>query len=477
MMKKTSTLDGHIFSVGILPYVVAHYNMEIPFPSGNFAEICKNGSCEEWLDLDIAKQSALKILEKQKQDPNYISRIYRVFNKKKEAYLEFFNKEIMKTDLTSLSDEELLALFHSFFHLYVDEYGIAAITYVYADALSDLLFKKLSKKFGDKAAEVIAVITHPEEEHFVSAQKKEMLKIKSQIVKEFGKEIFEKNAKEIESFLKNNNLYSELEEHSKNYFWIENNYKRKKILKPIDFLEKMKHETTQILLDDSSQKKIAYLQKLDEEERAIATLLLKGAELQDERKMCALLADHFVFTLLEDISKRVSIPFDLLVNSTPWELPKILNKDFDPKILEQRGKDWFTIYYDHKDYHAEIGFIQGRKYNYETQENVDEIKGTPASPGVVKGKVRVIQSEEEFSKMQEGEILVAGMTRPEYVPIMKKAKGIVTDEGGLTCHAAIVSRELKVPCIVGTLISTRVLKDGDLIELDANKGIIKIMKS
>ena len=65
---------------------------------------------------------------------------------------------------------------------------------------------------------------------------------------------------------------------------------------------------------------------------------------------------------------------------------------------------------------------------------------------------------------------------PEYVPLMKKAAAIVTDEGGITCHAAIVSRELNKPCIIGVKIATKVLKDGDLIEVDAEKGVVKVIK-
>jgi pyruvate,water dikinase len=68
------------------------------------------------------------------------------------------------------------------------------------------------------------------------------------------------------------------------------------------------------------------------------------------------------------------------------------------------------------------------------------------------------------------------MTRPEFVPLMKKAIAIVTDEGGITCHAAIVSRELKKPCIIGTKVATQVLKDGDMVEVDANSGIVRILK-
>ena len=77
---------------------------------------------------------------------------------------------------------------------------------------------------------------------------------------------------------------------------------------------------------------------------------------------------------------------------------------------------------------------------------------------------------------EHGDILVTGMTRPEFVPLMKKSSAIITDEGGITCHAAIVSRELKIPCIIGTKIATQILKDGDLVEVDADNGVIKIVE-
>ncbi len=68
------------------------------------------------------------------------------------------------------------------------------------------------------------------------------------------------------------------------------------------------------------------------------------------------------------------------------------------------------------------------------------------------------------------------MTRPDYIAGIKKAAAIITDEGGVTCHAAIVSRELGIPCIIGTKIATKVLKDGDQVDVNANHGIIKIIK-
>jgi len=85
-------------------------------------------------------------------------------------------------------------------------------------------------------------------------------------------------------------------------------------------------------------------------------------------------------------------------------------------------------------------------------------------------------SENDFNKFKSGDILVTSMTRPEFVTLMKMAKAVITDEGGITCHAAIVSRELGLPCIIGTEMATRLLKDGDIVEVDADKGIVKLVK-
>ncbi len=101
------------------------------------------------------------------------------------------------------------------------------------------------------------------------------------------------------------------------------------------------------------------------------------------------------------------------------------------------------------------------------------LSGQIACRGKVAGVAKVLRSPLDIGKMNRGDILVARMTTPDYVVGMKKAAAIVTDEGGLTCHAAIVSRELHVPCIIGTKIATKVLKDGDLVEVDAEKGIVR----
>ncbi len=104
------------------------------------------------------------------------------------------------------------------------------------------------------------------------------------------------------------------------------------------------------------------------------------------------------------------------------------------------------------------------------------VKGLPASPGTASGQAHILKSQEEIDSFKQGEVLVTKMTAPDWVPAMKKAKAIVTDEGGMTCHAAIVSREMGVPCIVGTgslsTKATETILDGEMITVDGKEGVV-----
>lgn len=111
---------------------------------------------------------------------------------------------------------------------------------------------------------------------------------------------------------------------------------------------------------------------------------------------------------------------------------------------------------------------------------VKEVKGNIANKGKVTGRVRIISFtakdyNEQVAAFEQGEILVTGMTRPQIVHLCKKAAAIVTDEGGITSHAAVVSREFGIPCVIATHNATRVFKTGDMVEVDADNGIVKVL--
>lgn len=107
---------------------------------------------------------------------------------------------------------------------------------------------------------------------------------------------------------------------------------------------------------------------------------------------------------------------------------------------------------------------------------VDEIKGRAAYLGKIQGLVVLVHNKEDLHKVKEGSILVTSMTTPEMVLAMGKAAAFVTDEGGITCHAAILAREMKKPCLTGTQNATKIFKDGDLVEVDTEKGLVRKIK-
>ncbi len=126
------------------------------------------------------------------------------------------------------------------------------------------------------------------------------------------------------------------------------------------------------------------------------------------------------------------------------------------------GKDWKRVF-------KQCGYF----YEEETPTG-NQVKGTVAfQSGIIKGKVRVVYALEQLGEFRDGEILVTPMTVPDFISAMKKAAAIVTDEGGITCHAAIVSRELKIPCVIGTKFATKLFKNGDEVEVDTLSGTVK----
>jgi len=157
------------------------------------------------------------------------------------------------------------------------------------------------------------------------------------------------------------------------------------------------------------------------------------------------------------------------------------------QILAKLGKQLENHYYFPQD--AEWAIEKGRVYLVQTRPvtttgNKDEstisvvnekdiiLRGDPASPGIASGSVKILQSAKEIHKISHGDILVAEQTNPDYVPAMKKAAAIVTERGGRTSHAAIVSRELGIPAIVGTDKAMTTLKDGMVITVNGSTGVI-----
>jgi len=216
--------------------------------------------------------------------------------------------------------------------------------------------------------------------------------------------------------------------------------------------------------------------------KAYVELLQDYMYLRTYRKNIISKAHYLHLLLLLEIGNRMAIGEDIKLVSYEEMINYLKNGDVvTQEVIKERKEAWAVLSLDGK-----ISIISGKtsikatakKYKIEDvqlQASQKVVKGRPACLGKVTGKVKIIMNIKEINKIKQGDILITPMTTPDFVPILKKVIAIVTDEGGVTCHAAIVSREFNIPCIVGTGNATKVFKDGDVIEVDANLGVAKII--
>lgn len=182
----------------------------------------------------------------------------------------------------------------------------------------------------------------------------------------------------------------------------------------------------------------------------------------------------YISKIYETISKETNIDVSLIKMLKTQELYGYYNNgsNIDKEELLKRYNNGFYIY----DRGNESKLFYSEKNLFEEYFKQNFVKGVIANKGIVKGKVKIVNSLETSVKFKKGDILISINTNPSLLNIIKKASAIVSDEGGLTSHAAIVSRELGIPCIIGTKIATKVFKDNDLVEVDANNGIVRKLK-
>lgn len=190
-------------------------------------------------------------------------------------------------------------------------------------------------------------------------------------------------------------------------------------------------------------------------------------------------SDHLFYDARHTILKKYADKLDITTSDICMMEPSEIVSGDTSKINERRV-GYAIIIIDGK-----ITCLFGKEANllqkeisskFKSEDRSNQIKGNIASMGKVIGIARILLSHKDIHKLQKGEILITSMTTPDFVSAMERASAFVTDEGGITCHAAIVAREFNVPCIVGTGNATKIIKDGDLLEVDANTGIVKILK-
>ena len=223
------------------------------------------------------------------------------------------------------------------------------------------------------------------------------------------------------------------------------------------------------------------LSKLAQEHRYSPTIIRLVGQWHEQAETVTCNAWDRVKKILMKLAKRYGVLSEDVVYYLPNEFLRLLKsgKKVSERVISKRKKYYVLLMrngrirlYLGKAAHE----IERREVPQQNVADVHELKGMSASRGYAKGRVRIVNTEIQMRQMKKGEILVSIMTTPRLLLAAKKAAAIVTDQGGLTSHAAIVSREINVPCIIGTKIATKVFKDGDRVEVDATRGIVRKLK-
>ncbi|MFH1053985.1 MAG: PEP-utilizing enzyme [Candidatus Woesearchaeota archaeon] len=328
-----------------------------------------------------------------------------------------------------------------------------------------LIAKELKKEGINEVDEILEALSTPEELSFFQKEELELMRLKISKYKD------------------------KIKEHQKKYFWIRNSYGRVLNL-PLDHFEKELCKVSEKEALEKIKSIQNYIKQVRKKKQDVISKYNVPKEIQDicqtlsfcigwqyTRKKFIFIYTHIFTEITKELGKRNNIPFSDL---EMYARKDILNlaKGVKAENIEKRKKAFLSYYHEDSNKLTYMFGEEAEKFikpyiEVEVDENIKEVKGTGASKGIVKGKVCILLTPDNMDKMDKGDVLVAPMTSPDYVVAMRKACAVVTDEGGMTAHAAIVSRELGIPCIVGTRIATKLLKDGDIVEVDADNGIVR----
>jgi len=411
------------------------------------------------------------------KNPKTLSNLLKEWEKR----IVKFNKimvQVDKTNFTACSNQELLKLYHLWYNAYLQEYGIAI---GFQDAFSmtegDFLRPKLEKVikdrgYSEKLNEFYLALVSPVTESFIAREYHDRILIA----------LKQKQKKDISK---------DLQKHIKKYHWLHNNYAQDICLGE-DFFRQQLQELEQKDLKKELQKvenefkevkkkkqQVLKLLKLNKEEQNLIDITETFAYMQDERKKYVLMATHYENKFIEEFGRRLGLSKKYMEYTYIYELENLLKqKKIDTSIFEER-KNYCIAVYTLQGYEVISGKQAKEIHEQLFEKKLDaltEVKGVIACKGKATGPVKIVQKIHDLINVKQGDILLASMTRPEMAIAMKKAAAIVTDEGGITSHAAVISRELRIPCIIGTKIATKIFKDGDVVEVDAEKGTVRKIK-
>lgn len=425
--------------------------------------------CDGYLSKSEFMRVGNVIVNKIEEDPNFIDYIRAKFEK---YIIELINiaKEANKVGKNT-NNKKLNTLFQNYCKKYYKVYLYASIPFLADFSLEEKTKNIIAKKIVDKNKQQKMFLTFSYPTGASWNLKEELEEL------------------EIYKIKSSANLNKKINEHWNEWKWLAYDFEGEEINRKT-FSEKIKKLNAKRIREIKEQKKkintelknkqkLSKLLKLTDTEERLLRAVGELAYFKEYRKGLSSKTHYLIEPLLIAIARKGNLSLKEVRYLWPEEIEKILLNDQSmTKIASNRIS--FSIYIQ-KGKQQDV-LIKKRAKDFlaknvkeEINKETATIKGVVASMGKVSGIVKLVITARDIKKMKKGNILVSTMTNPDLIPAISKAAAIITDTGGMTCHAAIVSRELNIPCIIGTQHATKILKDGDKVEVDANNGTIKIL--
>jgi phosphohistidine swiveling domain-containing protein len=390
--------------------------------------------------------------------------------KKKANLLYAEIKRLEKQGIRDLKKD-----YRRFTQIYIDEFLPSLIIESFYMGLDRLVSEMIENHPKHKAN--INFLIEPCKKTFLQEEQESILGIASMIKKGMPRK----------------DIMQMLQRHQRKFHWVQNNYKYSDPISIDTFYNRVLERAETLKNIDARLSMIRDYEKNRKEKGDRISksqftrkekILLRWCSIiswwQDQRKKANLMADYWMNEFLRMAAERYGYTFEEMQHTEVPELIALFDgKRIRRPVLKQRMKCAMHFV----DPAGNTGLVSGqqaldiknRLLPEKEEAAVNYFRGMTGSVGVAQGCARIVMNP-KGKDINKGDVLVTGMTRPEFVPLMKKASAVVTNEGGVTCHAAIICRELGIPCIIGTKIATKALKDGDEVVVNANHGYVRVVK-
>lgn len=467
--------DWHFWHIRKRPLLLLYFFYSGPalYEGDLPAHISTSGSCVDHVITKNSELESLKIKqwEQLEADPEYILRFMdKIYELNKQHLNEWW--EVIKRDFLPLSNEDLARAYNLYITQLLEYSSTIYLPLALEPVFSEKVRNILEKKYPEKVADYYNIVMTPVRESELIEERRSLLKIALRYPADKDGVVDSPELSEhIErfSYLKRKDMFME--------FFSNEDYLRR-LHEFIDPRKELKE------LDAEAEKKKTRFEQILElfrDDPFAQTLFRTTNEsifFRTWRTERYTQSTYYFISLFQTIASRIGVDdYHDILYLLPQEIIEFLlgNKEINNTLIQERKRALVYITFGHSDALLLHGDQAILLFNHLTffENPTGEITGTPAYMGKVKGVVTVIAARENYSRIAGSEILVIHTTTPDILPFIKNVKAIVTEEGGILSHAAVISREFKIPCVIGTKIATKVLKDGDIVEVDAEKGIVK----